>query len=382
MTILFIINGFASRVDATSGGELHCRKLIESIDKKKYLVKICTDKQYIKNKNIQEVQYITYPSLPFEHLFYNFFPMLFFIYLYRAIITTIVLMREQPNMIVTNSHFFYDIIPAFLIKKKSPAFTYLHHVINEQKRTNYSSIFTKYLEKISFYMINSKGIKSFTDSENIKEDLVLKYKFKSENIFVTKNGLDISEIRKINNDNNNYKKIFDLVYVGRLNTTKGIFDLIKIIREVKKSIPNISCAIVGDGKEMSTIQKQIKSYTLDENIKLHGYVSEINKIKIMKSAKAFIFPSHEEGWGIVIGEALACGLPVVLYKLNDIFEIWNKKVVWVSCFNISEFANKVTNLLSNKSKLASLSREGIKFSNTLNWTNILKKEMQILEKYI
>lgn len=59
---------------------------------------------------------------------------------------------------------------------------------------------------------------------------------------------------------------------------------------------------------------------LEHNILIYGRCSDVKLYSLLKSSKVFIFPSFFEGWGIVVAEALACGLPVVAYDIPAIRE--------------------------------------------------------------
>lgn len=175
------------------------------------------------------------------------------------------------------------------------------------------------------------------------------------------------------------KAIYDLCFCGRLNKTKGVFDLIEIVKIIKENCSNILCVIIGDGPEKNNLKRVIKNYSLENNIKLMGFLTEKEKIKTIKSSKLFVLPSHEEGWGIVIGEAIACGVPVVAYELADIRQIWGTQVYWVESFKTNDFVKKIDQLLSDKHLRMRLARRGKIFVRDLDWSVVLNKEMAIME---
>ncbi|MFA5102773.1 MAG: glycosyltransferase family 4 protein [Candidatus Thermoplasmatota archaeon] len=380
MKITFVVNGYASDTSATSGGELHCRKLIEHFGATTNPTSICCDRNYKKYVNIRNVAYSTYPPLPFERRFYNLFPVLFFIYLYRAIASIFVVRKMRSDVLVSNSHFFHDIIPVFFAcRNGTQPFTFLHHIIGEQKRGSFSSKVVTALERMSFYMIKKKDFIVFTDSDHNKAVLVGRYSFKERNIYVIKNGLDLGHITRIRAKGS---PTFDISFIGRLNVTKGIYDVIDILKYAKQSVPSIRCAIIGEGKESSSIESLIRKNNLAGNISLLGFLGEDEKIATLKSSKLFILPSHEEGWGIVIGEAMACGVPVVAYGLEDIVGIWGDNITWVPCFDTMEFSRKVVELLVDEDTRRSFVRRGLAFARGLDWNAILLRESGIItERY-
>ncbi len=374
---IFIINGGPIKSLQTSGGEEHYLLLAYYLSIKKKDISICCPKEYLNAKRIKTNRLFTYYSLPLEEVMYSFFPFLFFIYCYRIFVTIIKLYNVKSDFIIASSHLFHDIIPTFFIGRNYKFITYVHHIISEQTRKGFSSLITKFLEKISFYVMKKRNYLVFVDSERIKETLINKYGFQEKNIYITKNGADLEFIENIKS---HPKKIYDICFCGRLIKAKGVFDLIEIVIKIKKYYPIIKCAIIGQGPEKDNLLREIKNNNLENNIHLFGFVSEREKIRMLKSSKTFVFPSHEEGWGIVIGEAMVCGLPVIVYKLKDILEIWKDNVTWIECFDLNEFSNKIIKLLENNTERKIFIQKGLKFAKTLNWSSIIKNEIDKIIK--
>src|SRR5690606_5524237 len=103
----------------------------------------------------------------------------------------------------------------------------------------------------------------------------------------------------------------------RLHSSKGIFDLIYIWEQVVKKMPEATLGIIGtgDNKTILRLQKLIKNKKLTNNIVLCGFLPNETAYSIIKGSTVFLFPSHEEGFGMVVGEVLALGVPTVTYDL-------------------------------------------------------------------
>ena len=69
----------------------------------------------------------------------------------------------------------------------------------------------------------------------------------------------------------------------------------------------------------------------------------------MKNSRIFIFPSYEEGWGIAVAEAIACGLNVVLYDIGT-YKIFGKNVIMVEKGNTRKMAKIIIDLIERESK--------------------------------
>lgn len=61
---------------------------------------------------------------------------------------------------------------------------------------------------------------------------------------------------------------------------------------------------------------------MDNHITMLESVPDDYLYSLLKSSKVFVFPSHEEGWGIAVCEAMAAGLPIVAYDLAPFREFF------------------------------------------------------------
>lgn len=368
----FIFNGHASAGVGLSGGEEHCFQLLKLLHSKGYTTNVCCPDNYPNQSRLKNAKSFFYPSIPHEEKYYAFFPILFLIYCYRILRTIKVLQKIDATYVIASSHLFHDIVPTLFITSKKQYITYIHHIIGMQNRGGISSHITRFLEKISFYIIKKLNYLVFVDSLSTKNILYKKYNFNLSNLFVTKNGIDIVSIKNIKI---NSQPKYDLCYCGRLRKSKGIYDLLEMINLVKINQPNVTCAVIGVGKEQSRIIQKVREMQLSANINLLGFLSERKKIETIKSSKLFVLPSHEEGWGIVIGEAMASGVPVIAYGLPDIIDIWKEGVRWVECFNIKAFAKYIDYLIRNDNYRRTFILKGNIIVESLDWNNILESEI-------
>ena len=97
------------------------------------------------------------------------------------------------------------------------------------------------------------------------------------------------------------------------------------------------------------LMKKIKEEKLETNIFMLPLTGD-RALSMVKNSKVFVFPSHEEGWGIAICEAMACGLPVVAYDLPVYREIFKEGIVTVPLNDIKRFSEEVIDLLENDEK--------------------------------
>ena len=110
----------------------------------------------------------------------------------------------------------------------------------------------------------------------------------------------------------------DVIYVGRLLSHKGIDLLIHAIKVVKATHPQIKVLIVGTGPETQSLSSLINKLDLQDNIIIRGQVDANYKLYgLMKSSKMLVLPSLREGFGLVVVEAMAAGIPVITTRHKD-----------------------------------------------------------------
>lgn|GEM_PF-1796275 len=113
-------------------------------------------------------------------------------------------------------------------------------------------------------------------------------------------------------------KPFRLAYIGAINhTQKGVLHLPTIFSDVVKEYPAVNFDIIGDGPDLPLLREK---FSQREKIKpiFHGAISNKDAMSILAQADAMIMPSHFEGLGIVILEAMARGVVPIVSFLDGI----------------------------------------------------------------
>ncbi len=218
------------------------------------------------------------------------------------------------------------------------------------------------------------AVSNFT-AEVLKNCGVLKVE-----IFVSGNAVNLDLINEVKPCFK--EKIFDGVFVGRIAKEKGVFDLLKIWKNVAKAKRSAKLLIIGNGIEFSAVKKEVSNLGLEENVILRGGCGEAELFGLLKSSKLFIFPSLFEGWGLAVAEALACGLPVVAYDIPALREVFGKckGVFLVPAKNVDGVAATVLDLLNlSEEELLRLSGYSEAFSRQFSWEDVARKDMELLK---
>ena len=103
-----------------------------------------------------------------------------------------------------------------------------------------------------------------------------------------------------------------ILFVGRLGSEKNVEQLIESLPRVLKEHPQAHLLIVGDDKNRSNLQKQVRELGLRSNVTFTGYVERSALGAAYGLATLFAFPSHTDTQGLVLHEAAWARLPIVM----------------------------------------------------------------------
>ena len=152
-----------------------------------------------------------------------------------------------------------------------------------------------------------------------------------QKIIVLRNAVDISRFKPIKNVEmrkkyNIQEKEILILFIGHLEPFKGIFELLDAFYEINKKNQNVKLVIIGEGHSEMEVKEIVNKYNLKENITFTGKVSPEVIQNFYQMADIFTLPSYTEGLPLVVIEAMACGLPVVVSCVGGIPEIVKNNV--------------------------------------------------------
>ena len=155
--------------------------------------------------------------------------------------------------------------------------------------------------------------------------------------------------------------------VGRLTADKRQDELLRIWSQIKEK-NGWELWIVGDGEEKDNLNELIKALSIEDSVKLIPASKEIEKI--YKQASIFALTSKCEGFGMVLIEAMAFGVPCIAYDCpsgpRDIIINGDNGLLIPNNLDM-QYINKLQDLLTNHIKLVEMGNGAYKTVN--NWDN-------------
>lgn len=175
---------------------------------------------------------------------------------------------------------------------------------------------------------------------------------------------------------------YDAVFFGRFNPTKGCFDLPAIWKIVTDQIPGARLGVIGAGNDpwRLRVQEDLKALGIDRCVEFLGFLPYEQAYGILKTSSVMIAPSYEEGWGITICEAFACGLPVVAYDLPVYEEVFPLVLRTAPLGDREAFGRQVVELLRDRETAARLARAGRALVARYDWEALAGREIDLFEE--
>ena len=171
-----------------------------------------------------------------------------------------------------------------------------------------------------------------------------------------------------------------VIAVGRYVYQKGFDLLLQAWSKIEKLYPDWHLTIFGDGNR-TPYEKQMKALEIDDKrCHLNGPTSDIHQEYINSSI--FVFSSRFEGFGMVLVEAMACGLPVVSFDCpcgpKDIVKDGEDGIL-VENGNIDLLASSLSRLMNDETLRLSISKAGQKNAQRFNIGHIAEQWRLLFE---
>ncbi len=302
----------------------------------------------------------------------------------------IILKREKIDIIIINSMYYMGFINIFYAKSLNiPVIAAIHtQPENITKSIKGGSIINKAIYQLIINTSNSAD-KVIVPSE-FAAKLAIKHGLEKNPIIVS-NGIDIKKFNtsiipakfkrkyKIKNENL-------ILFVGRLMPEKNVSSLLAAMPFVIKHLPNTKLAIVGDGPMKTQFKKTAKELSIAKKCIFTGLISEDLLRQAYAAADVFVLPSTVELQGIVLLEAMACGLPVMAAKIktsaaSELIDKGKNGYIF-NPYNKKELAEKILKILTNKKLKNQMSKQSIKKAKEHSIEKSIDKIESICKKLI
>ena len=159
------------------------------------------------------------------------------------------------------------------------------------------------------------------------------------------------------------EKAFTVGFVGRLDEKKGVFNLIRALKDFSDS--SINCTIIGDGPARQRLEKEIADAGMPERVRVVGAVPHRRIAAHIRGLDALVLPSRttpgwKEQFGHVLALGMACGVPVIGSNSGAIPEVIGNAGIIVAEGDARGLADAIASLANSKKKRIALIKAGRK----------------------
>jgi glycosyltransferase involved in cell wall biosynthesis len=281
----------------------------------------------------------------------------------------------------------YDLVVGFSIltypvawklskKLRVPCIIRYHDVLIGKWIRNFG--FTGWIgELLERYTLSRKFAAIIAVSEYTEGNLK-KYFREKEKIYVVHNGVEVPASLPVKAEHPT------VVCVSRLVKYKHVDDLVKALALLLKDFPDLQCRIIGTGPEEDNLRHLASQTGMNEHVTFMGFVPDHGELmRTIGVSHVLCLASSLEGFGIVILESMACGVPFVAAEIPPVVEISDRKGgLFFSCRDVEGLAGKISMILKDTQIQNRLSIEGRQRANEFLWIDLSKKTEAIYEKTV
>jgi glycosyltransferase involved in cell wall biosynthesis len=180
-----------------------------------------------------------------------------------------------------------------------------------------------------------------------------------------------------------------LLFVGRLVEKKGLRYLLEAMPAILDRCPSASLRIVGSGPEQPFFERLARQVNIHPRVSFLGAVPNRELPPLYRSAGVLVFPSvtamdgDQEGFGLVLVEALGCGCACVVTDLPAMMDIAddNRSALVVSQKDPQQLAEAISTLLSRPELRSTLAAEGrAHVLKNFDWDVVAARYLSILRR--
>ncbi len=247
----------------------------------------------------------------------------------------------------------------------------------------------KYIHNVE-WLLAYEAWKVICNSNFMKQELREIFKIPENKVKVIPNGVDIKKYDRIEknmqfrrNFANDNEKI--ILFVGRLVQEKGVHLLLEAIPKITTHYNDVKFVIVGKGNQLDYLKEKSFLMGVTDKVYFTGYMSDQDLERLYKCVDIAVFPSLYEPFGIVVLEAMAANIPVVVADTGGLGEIIEHGYDGMKAYigNSNSLADCIIELLYNPQLCERLTQNANnKILRYYNYNIIAKKTSEIYKEII
>ena len=205
----------------------------------------------------------------------------------------------------------------------------------------HASLFTS--DRVTAILTNNDAARARLIAAGIPASKTIRFKYELHENRVTRGSRDPSS--------------FTIIFAGRFVREKGIFDLIRALREVLSTTQDTRVLLAGSGPLEMVLRRELKAWERHDRVTFLGWIPRNTLLGMYRSADLLVLPTYSEGLVLVVAESLSNGVPVVAYRTGGIPDLVRHEVngLLVERGDVEGFVRAITRLHKDRGFLRKLS---------------------------
>jgi len=271
------------------------------------------------------------------------------------------LQQASPNVIVCGGYNYLASWQAlwWAKRQRNPFLLWIESTSQDHRSGSnlVESLKSHFMEQCDGFVVPGKASFEYVRSYEIAEDRIFTAPNAVDNEFFFKTAEVARAASNLHRERLELPERYFL-FTGRLETEKGIFDLLQAYAALASEIRReVGLVFAGDGSARSQLAGRV-SEIRPGSVRFAGFLQHEQLALAYGLAEIFVFPTHTDPWGLVVNEAMACGLPIICSRAAgcaaDLVDNLNGRLV--SQGNVSELSAALSELARDSQSRLSMGK--------------------------
>jgi alpha-1,3-rhamnosyl/mannosyltransferase len=160
-----------------------------------------------------------------------------------------------------------------------------------------------------------------------------------------------------------------ILFVGTLSVRKNVGTLLEAYARLRRGVPDAPPLVLAGHRTPASARWEARcaEAPLRGHVRMTGYVTSEQKRDLYADARLLILPSYEEGFGLPVLEAMACGVPVIVSSRGSLPEVAGAAATPIDPDDVDGFVTAMADLLDEPAAAAASAR-GLTQAAAYDWT--------------
>jgi glycosyltransferase involved in cell wall biosynthesis len=279
----------------------------------------------------------------------------------------------------------WDFVPPSIFAKKIVT---IHDLAFMKFPESFTNEALQYLNKYVPLSVKRADI-VLTISDYSKADIEKHLCVPREKIRVVYNGIDEC-YRPLSKEGVHQKRLSQygihteyILFVGTIQPNKNLDRLFEAYKNSTVLKDKIKLVIAGqNGWHYEEVYRSVKELGLTDDIIFTGFIKNEDLPHMYNYASLFVMPSLNEGFGLAMVEAMACGVPVIASNTGAIPEVAGSAAILFDPFSVEEMSERMCQVLESSALREDMIKRGLERASLFSWKKTAEETLKIYQDVV